>query len=88
MSHNPALCFRIAQRGFIRKGYYADLTLVDLNTNWNVQQHPVYSKCNWSIFDGYSFNSVVTDTFVNGNHVYKNGVFDESNYGMRILFNR
>lgn len=72
MCHNPAILFQIEKRGFIREGYKADLVLVDLNAPWAVQPDNIFYKCGWSPFEGTTFKSRVTHTFVNGNLVYKN----------------
>lgn len=72
MCHNPAILFQIKDRGFIREGYKADLVLVDLNAPWAVQPDNILYKCGWSPFEGVTFKSRVTHTFVNGNLVYKN----------------
>ena len=72
MCHNPAILFQIKDRGFIREGYKADLVLVDLNAPWAVQPSNILYKCGWSPFEGTTFKSRVTHTFVNGNLVYKN----------------
>lgn len=88
MSHNVAEMFEIDRRGFIREGFYADLVLVDLNQSYTVSKENILYKCNWSPFEGQLFHSVVKQTIVNGNVVYDNGKFDESTYGMRMLFNR
>ncbi|WP_300435717.1 dihydroorotase [Christiangramia sp.] len=70
--HNPAILFQVEKRGFIREGYKADLVLVDLNSPWAVQPDNIFSKCQWSPFEGTTFKSRVTHTFVNGRLVYKN----------------
>jgi dihydroorotase len=88
MSHAVAECFQIKERGFIREGYYADLTLVDLKRSWKVKQRNVLSKCGWSPFEEIVFKSSVINTFVNGHLVYSNGEFDETEKGKRILFER
>ncbi|MBL4715782.1 MAG: dihydroorotase [Bacteroidia bacterium] len=88
MCHAPATCFQIKERGFIRKGYWADLVLVDLNNSWKVEKDNLLYKCKWSPFEGYEFKSQVTHTFVNGNVVYENGKFDESIKGQRLTFKR
>ena len=88
MCHNPAICFKIDKRGFIREGYFADLVLVDLNKPWQVKKENILYKCGWSPFEGNVFNSKITHTFVNGYLVYENGCFDESQKGMRLTFNR
>jgi len=87
MSHKPAECFGVKNRGYIREGYSADLVLVDLNSPWMVDKSNVYSKCGWSPFEGQEFNSRVVKTFVNGNLVYDNGEFIENQKGERLLFN-
>lgn len=86
--HNVAILFEIDRRGFIREGFYADLVLVDLNQSYVVSKENILYKCQWSPFEGQQFDSVVTHTFVNGNLVFENGKFDESNKGMRLRFNR
>ncbi|MGI8892978.1 MAG: dihydroorotase [Bacteroidia bacterium] len=86
MCHNPAVLFRIKERGFIREGYYADFVLVDLNSSWTVAKENILYKCKWSPFEGETFSSKVTHTFVNGNLVYNNGEFNENLKGERLLF--
>ncbi len=86
MAHAVADCFRIEKRGYIREGYAADLVLVDLNNNWTVDKSNILYKCEWSPFEGVTFHSKIVQTFVNGNLVYDNGVFDESKKGERLLF--
>jgi len=88
MAHAPAICFKVDKRGFIRPGYHADLVLVDLNFPWTVDKSNILSKCKWSPFEGTTFHSQITHTFVNGNLVYNNGSFDESIKGMRLYFDR
>jgi dihydroorotase len=86
MSHAVATCFRIAERGFIREGYFADLVLVDLNRPSRVTPDSILYKCGWSPLEGFEFPATVTHTFVNGHLVYGNGAFDESQWGRRLRF--
>jgi dihydroorotase len=88
MCHNPAICFKVEKRGFIREGYFADLVLVDLNNPWEVNKENILYKCNWSPFEGETFNAKVTHTLINGHMAYKHGNFDESKNGMRLTFDR
>lgn len=88
MCHAPATCFNVKQRGFIREGFFADLVLVDMDDEWTVAPSNIISKCGWSPWEGHSFRSKVTHTFVNGNLVFENGRFDESFKGHRLMFNR
>jgi len=88
MSHAVAVCFQIAERGYIREGYFADLVLVDLNRPSTVQPGNILYKCGWSPLEGFRFPATVTHTFVNGHLVYGNGAFDESQWGQRLRFDR
>lgn len=72
MCHNPATYFHLKERGYIKEGYYADLVLVDLNGKTKVSKKTILSKCNWSPFEGETFNSKIVSTFVNGEIVYRN----------------
>ncbi len=88
MSHAVAICFQIKERGFIREGYFADLVLVDMNKPCGVNHKNLLFKCDWSPLEGFTFPATVTHTFVNGNLIYENNVFYESNKGMRLKFER
>ena len=88
MCHNPAICFRVEERGYIREGYFADLVLVDLNNPWEVNKENILYKCGWSPFEGEIFNSKITHTLVNGHIAYEHGKFDESKNGIRLTFDR
>ncbi|MDH3381407.1 MAG: dihydroorotase [Flavobacteriaceae bacterium] len=86
--HNPAILFQIDKRGFIKEGYYADLVLVDMNNLWTVEKENILYQCGWSPFEGTTFQSKITHTFVNGNLVYQNGNFISNIKGKRLEFNR
>lgn len=88
MAHNPAICFQIEKRGFIREGYWADLVLVDLNKKITVSKSNLLYKCGWSPFEGQTFGSVVVSTIVSGNLVYENGKLIDGIFGKRMVFNR
>lgn len=87
MCHNPAILFRIQERGYIREGYFADLALVDLTQPWEVKKENILSKCGWSPFEGDTFKSKVSHTIVSGHLAYENGVLHENEPGKRLLFN-
>ena len=88
MSHNPAKLFQIEKRGFIKEGYFADLVLIDTNKSQTVSKDNILYKCGWSPFEGTTFSSTITHTFVNGNLMYNNGIFNNEIKGKRITFNR
>ncbi len=87
-AHNPAILFEIANRGFIRKGYKADLVLIDPNSPWTVKKENILYKCGWSPFEGTTFKSRVTHTLVNGIVVYENSKFPTQGKPERLTFNR
>lgn len=88
MTHAVADCFQIKERGYIREGYWADLILVDLHAETEVETANIYSKCGWSPFEGTKFQTRITHTFVSGHLAYENGNFNEEVKGQRLLFNR
>ena len=88
MSHDPAICFQIENRGYIREGYFADLVVVDPNTPYTVTKDNILYKCGWSPFEGVTFDHTINTTFVNGEIVYQDGKIIEGNNGMRLTFDR
>jgi len=88
MCHNPARLFKIEKRGFVKKGYFADLVLIDARKTQTVSKENILYKCGWSPFEGTTFHSEVTHTFVNGHLIYHNGVFNDHKKGKRLLFER
>lgn len=88
MCHNPAKIFKIEKRGFIKKGFYADLVLVNPSSPWNVKKENILAKCGWSPFEEYAFKSRITHTFVNGELVYQNFKVKDIRVGKRLLFDR
>ena len=88
MCHNPAILFRVENRGFLREGFHADFVLVDPNRPWSVSKDNILYKCGWSPFEGTLLKSRVTHTFVGGHLVYRHGQIDSSMKGSRLKFNR
>jgi dihydroorotase len=88
MSHAVADCFQVAERGYIREGYHADLVMVDLQKPATVKKENILYKCGWSPLEGFRFPASISHTFVSGHLVYGHGHWDESKKGSRLLFNR
>jgi dihydroorotase len=88
VSHAPATLFNVRERGFIREGFHADLVLVDPSKPHTVTADDVLSKCGWSPFEGHTFPSSITATFVNGQLAWQDGKLDDSVRGMRLEFAR
>ncbi|HQD08748.1 MAG TPA: dihydroorotase [Flavihumibacter sp.] len=88
MCHAPAICFQVKNRGFVREGYQADLVLVDLQQPTTITKENILYKCGWSPLEGTSLPASISHCFVNGHLVVANGVFDESQQGQRLVFDR
>jgi len=86
MAHNPAILFRIEDRGFLREGYFADLVVVAKQPH-AVTKESLFYKCGWSPFEGQVFDYAVEHTFVNGRLVYSGGKGGNERPGQRLLFN-
>jgi dihydroorotase len=86
MCHAPAVLYKVKDRGFIRPGYKADMVLVDPNWEWTVSHKNTYYKCKWTPLQGQVFHTRVTHTFINGQLVFKNGLFNEMIRGERLEF--
>ena len=88
MAHNPAILFKIEKRGFVKVGYYADLAIVNSGLPWTVNKDNIFAKCGWSPFEDFTFRSIITHTFVNGELVYHNFKVKDIRRGKRLLFDR
>ena len=87
-AHNTAICFQVANRGYIREGYWADLVLVDLNKPYTVTKENILSKCKWSPFEGHTFKSTIVTTLVSGEVVFNDAKIVDQSSGKRLTFNR
>jgi dihydroorotase len=88
MCHNPARLFDIDLRGYIRKGYYADLVLLDPSKKTKVTKNSLLYKCGWSPLEGTEFSTAVVKTFVNGELVFDNGNIFDKKAAMNLFFKR
>ena len=87
MCENPVKIFGIKNKGFLKKNYDADITIVDLNKSIKIQNEDIQSKCGWSPFNGYSFKGSPVVTIVNGKIKMKNGKIIGNPEGTPLEFN-
>jgi dihydroorotase len=86
--HAPAIVFGVRERGYLREGYWADLTLIDLDAAQTVVRAEVLSKCGWSPFEGHTFGARIAATWVNGHLAWHEGRLDDSVLGQRLMIDR
>lgn len=86
MAHQPAQLFQIARRGFLRKGYQADIVVVRPHSPWTVTKDVIQSKCQWSPMEGHEYLWQVEQTICNGHLIYNKGAFDAEYRGEEITF--
>lgn len=86
MCHHPALLFEVKDRGFLREGYKADITVVKPHEPWKVTEAGIQSKCKWSPVEGHEYHWKVVDTICNGHVLYHDGQFDPDYRGEEIAF--
>ncbi len=88
VTHAPAELFQVKDRGYLREGYFADLVLVDPRKPHTVRREEVLSRCGWSPFEGHTFRSSITSTWVNGERAWDGEQVNEQVRGMRLAFDR
>lgn len=86
MCHNPADIFEVRGRGYLRKGYKADIVLVGRDRRWTVTGDTVRSKCGWSPMEGHTYDWRVVKTICNGQVVYDDGTFYDNIHGEQVMF--
>ncbi len=86
--HNPAICYNLKDRGFIREGYWADLVLLEFSKIGKTDEMPIYHKCGWSAFSDLKFRTKIITTIVSGNIAYKLGEkISNQSFGQELEFN-
>jgi len=86
--HASADIFGVADRGYVREGYYADLVIVDPDKPYRVDASNLLSKCQWSPFEGHEFSASIDTTIVNGDIVYRDGRLTGRVAGQKLEFGR
>jgi dihydroorotase len=84
MAHQPADIFKVHRRGFIRKGFFADLVIVKPE-EWIVDGAETQYHVKWSPLHGELMTHRIVSTLVNGSVVYHQGVFFEKHKASMAL---
>ena len=84
---NPVKIFGIKNKGFIKKDFDADLTIVDLNKKIEIKNQDIQSKCGWSPYNGDTFTGTPVGTVVNGKFKMKYGKLLGDPEGKPLEFN-
>jgi len=74
LCENPVKIFGIKNKGYIKKDYDADFTIIDMNKVIEIKNEKIESKCGWSPFNGHKFKGTPVATIVNGKIKMKDGV--------------
>ena len=88
MCHNPAIAYKIRNRGFIREGYWADLVVIDMDKKQTVETQNIAYKCGWSPLEGIEFKSAIETVMVNGTIALESGILTGNSNPMRLEFDR
>ena len=86
MCENPCRIFGIKNKGYIKEGYDADLTIADMNKEVVIKNEMIASKCGWTPFNNYKVKGFPVGTIVNGNLVMSDGKLIEKSKGTPLEF--
>jgi len=86
LCENPVKIFGIKNKGYIKKDYDADFTIIDMNKTIEIKNEQIQSKCGWSPFDGYKFKGTPVSTIVNGKIKMKEGKIVGNPEGVALKF--
>ena len=85
---NPVKIFGIINKGFIKEGYDADFTIVDMNKIIEIKNENIESKCGWSPFNGFKFKGAPVSTIIGGKIKMKDGKILGDPEGTPLEFNK
>ena len=86
MCHAPARLFGIRRRGFLRKGFAADIAVVRTGTSYTVTDDMALSRCGWTPLAGTTLHNQVIATWVDGKPVWRDGKILAETRGQAIRF--
>ena len=86
LCENPCKIFGIKDKGFIKEGYDADLTIVDMNKVQTIKDEMIASKCGWTPFNNFKVKGFPVGTIVNGTLIMSEGKIISKAKGQPLNF--
>jgi len=86
MCENPCKIFGIKNKGYLKEGYDADLTIADMDKEVTIKDEMIASKCGWTPFNNHKVKGFPVGTIVNGNLVMSDGKVIVESKGTPLKF--
>ena len=86
MCENPCKIFGIKNKGYIKEGFDADLTIVDMNKEQTIKNEIMATKCGWTPFHDMTIKGFPVATIINGKTVMSNGKVITEGSGQPLEF--
>ena len=86
MCENPCKIFGIKNKGYLKEGYDADLTIADMDKEVTIKDEMIASKCGWTPFNNHKVKGFPVGTIVNGNLVMSDGKVIAESKGIPLKF--
>ena len=86
MCENPCKIFGIKNKGYLKEGYDADITVADMNKEVVIKNEMIASKCGWTPFNNHKVKGFPVATIVNGHLVMSDGKVVEESKGTPLKF--
>ena len=86
MCENPCKIFGIKNKGYLKEGYDADLTIADMDKEVTIKDEMIASKCGWTPFNNHKVKGFPVGTIINGNLVMSDGKVIVESKGTPLKF--
>ena len=86
MCENPCKIFGIQNKGYIKEGFDADLTIIDMNKEQTINNKMMASKCGWTPFNNMVVKGFPVAAIINGKIVMSNGKVVTEGFGQPLEF--
>ncbi|WP_413577952.1 dihydroorotase [Bdellovibrio sp. HCB290] len=86
VTENPCRVFNVKNKGRLREGYDADITIVDMKKQMTIDNSMMASRCGWTPFHGMQVTGWATHTVVSGKLAMAHGEIVEAHSGTPVNF--